>query len=113
MSSIESDADLLLDLNRALRNPLMAIETGSGRERRVAESERLLKSVAKQLAQRVGDAADDRRSREVIRVRVYNALAPILLELRTAHDGTISLARRTLYASIAIGIIGALVGLVL
>jgi hypothetical protein len=34
-------------------------------------------------------------------------LAPILLELRTAHDGTVSLARRTLFASIAICLIGA------
>ena len=113
MSAMESDADLLLDLNRALRNPLMSIETGTGRERRVAESERLLKSVAKQLAQRAGDAADDRRSREVIRVRVYNTLAPILLELRTAHDGTVSLARRTLFASIGIGLVGALMGLLI
>ena len=83
MSSIDSDADLLLDLNRALRNPLMSLEIGSNRQRRIAEAERLLKSVAKQLAQRAGDSADDRRSREVIRVRVYNTLAPILLELRT------------------------------
>ena len=113
MSAMESDADLLLDLNRALRNPLMSIETGTDRERRVAESERLLKSVAKQLAQRAGDAADDRRSREVIRVRVYNTLAPILLELRTAHDGTVSLARRTLFASIGIGLVGALMGLLI
>ena len=101
MSSIDSDADLLLDLNRALRNPLMSLEIGPNRQRRIAEAERLLKSVAKQLAQRAGDSADDRRSREVIRVRVYNTLAPILLELRTAHDGTVSLARRTLFASIA------------
>ena len=111
MQAIESDADLLLDLNRALRNPLMSIESGSGRQRRVAESERLLKSVAKQLAQRAGDAADDRRSREVIRVRVYNTLAPILLELRTAHDGTVSIARRTLFAGIAIALVGAVVSL--
>jgi hypothetical protein len=101
VSAVESDADLLLDLNRALRNPLMALETGAGRERRIAESERLLKSVAKQLAQRAGDSADDRRSREVIRVRVYNTLAPILLEMRTAHEGTMALARRVVFASAA------------
>jgi hypothetical protein len=106
VSSIDSDADLLLDLNRALRNPLMSLEIGPNRQRRIAEAERLLKSVAKQLAQRAGDSADDRRSREVIRVRVYNTLAPILLELRTAHDGTVALARRTLFASIAICLIG-------
>lgn len=110
MSSIDSDADLLLDLNRALRNPLMSLEIGPTRQRRIAEAERLLKSVAKQLAQRAGDSADDRRSREVIRIRVYNMLAPILLELRAAHDGTVSLARRTLFASIAIGVIGAVIG---
>ncbi len=74
VSSIDSDADLLLDLNRALRNPLMSLEIGPNRQRRIAEAERLLKSVAKQLAQRAGDSADDRRSREVIRVRVYNTL---------------------------------------
>jgi hypothetical protein len=102
VSAVDSDADLLLDLNRALRHPLMALETGAGRERRIAESERLLKSVAKQLAQRAGDSADDRRSREVIRVRVYNTLAPILLEMRTAHEGTMSLARRVLFASVAL-----------
>jgi hypothetical protein len=109
-SIFESDADLLLDLNRALRNPLISLQIGSSRQRRIAEAERLLKSVAKQLAQRAGDSADDRRSREVIRVRVYNTLAPILLELRTAHDGTVSLARRTLLVSIAIGVVGALIG---
>ena len=109
MSAVDTDADLLLDLNRALRNPLVALETGAGRERRIAESERLLKSVAKQLAQRAGDSADDRRSREVIRVRVYNTLAPILLEMRTAHEGTISLARRALFASVALCVlVGAL-----
>jgi hypothetical protein len=113
VSAMESDADLLLDLNRALRNPLMSIETGSGRERRVAESERLLKSVAKQLAQRAGDAADDRRSREVIRVRVYNTLAPILLELRSAHEGTVSAARRALFVSVGICVIGAVIGLLI
>jgi hypothetical protein len=111
VQALESDADLLIDLNRALRNPLIAIETGSGRDRRVAESERLLKSVAKQLAQRAGDAADDRRSREVIRVRVYNTLAPILLEMRTAQAGTVSLARRTLVASIGIAVVAVAVGL--
>ena len=110
MSSIDSDADLLLDLNRALRNPLMSLEIGPTRQRRIAEAERLLKSVAKQLAQRAGDSADDRRSREAIRIRVYNMLAPILLELRAAHDGTVSLARRVLFASIAIGVIGAVIG---
>ena len=109
MSAVDTDADLLLDLNRALRRPLVALETGAGRERRIAESERLLKSVAKQLAQRAGDSADDRRSREVIRVRVYNTLAPILLEMRTAHEGTISLARRALFASVALCVsVGAL-----
>jgi hypothetical protein len=109
VSAVESDADLLLDLNRALRRPLMSLETGAGRERRIAESDRLLKSVAKQLAQRAGDSADDRRSREVIRVRVYNTLAPILLEMRVAHEGTMSLARRVLFASIALCVaIGAL-----
>ena len=110
MSAVDTDADLLLDLNRALRNPLMALETGASRERRIAESERLLKSVAKQLAQRAGDSADDRRSREVIRVRVYNTLAPILLEMRTAHEGTMSLARRTVFASVAVClVVGALI----
>jgi len=109
VSAVDTDADLLLDLNRALRRPLVALETGAGRERRIAESERLLKSVAKQLAQRAGDSADDRRSREVIRVRVYNTLAPILLEMRTAHEGTISLARRALFASVALCVsVGAL-----
>jgi len=113
VSSIESDADLLLDLNRALRNPLISLEIGSNRQRRIAEAERLLKSVAKQLAQRAGESADDRRSREVIRVRVYNTLAPILLELRSAHDGTVSRARRTLLVSIAIGMVGALIGVII
>jgi hypothetical protein len=108
VSAVNTDADLLLDLNRALRHPLMAIEIGEQRERRLAESERLLKSVAKQLAQRAGDSADDRRSREVIRVRVYNTLAPILLEMRDAHEGTVALARRALYASIALCVIGML-----
>jgi hypothetical protein len=107
VSAVESDADLLLDLNRALRNPLVALETGAGRERRIAESERLLKAVAKQLAQRAGDSADDRRSREVIRVRVYNTLAPILLEMRTAHEGTMSLARRVLFGSVAVCLVAA------
>ena len=105
MTALDTDADLLLDLNRALRHPLMAIEIGEQRERRVAESERLLKSVAKQLAQRACDSTDDRRSREVIRVRVYNTLAPILLEMRTAQEGTIAMARRALYASIALCVV--------
>ncbi len=102
MSAVDTDADLLLDLNRALRHPLITIEIGEQRQRRIAESERLLKSVAKQLAQRAGDSADDRRSREAIRVRVYNTLAPILLEMRTAHEGTMAAARRVLFASVAI-----------
>jgi len=110
VSSIESDADLLLDLNRALRNPLISLQS---RQRRIAEAERLLKAGAKQLAQRAGESADDRRSREVIRVRVYNTLAPILLELRSAHDGTVSRARRTLLVSIAIGVVGGLIGVII
>jgi len=109
VSAVETDADLLLDLNRALRHPLLSIEIGEQRERRIAESERLLKSVAKQLAQRAGDSADDRRSREVIRVRVYNTLAPILLEMRTAHEGTVAMARRALFASITLCLLGALI----
>jgi hypothetical protein len=44
---------------------------------------------------------------------VYNTLAPILLELRTAHDGTVSLARRALFASLVIGVIGAVIGAVM
>ncbi len=112
MAAVESDADLLTDLNRALRSPLVSFQTRAACGRRVAESERLLKSVAKQLAQRAGEVAGDRRSRELIRVRVYTTLVPMLLELRAAHDATVSLARRAVFAGLGIGIALALIGLI-
>ena len=76
-----------MDLNRALRQSIVSVELGSGRERRIAESERVLKAVAKQLARQAGDLVDDRRSREAIRISVYNALTPVLLEMRDRVEG--------------------------
>jgi len=100
VSFAEPDADLLMDLDRALRQSIVSVELGSVRERRIAESERLLKAVAKQLARQAGDLVDDRRSREAIRVSVYNALAPVLLEMRDRLEGTTTVARRSLVASV-------------
>ena len=100
MSFAEPDAELLMDLNRALRQSIVSVELGSGRERRIAESERVLKAVAKQLARQAGDLVDDRRAREAIRISVYNTLTPVLLEMRDRVEGTMSVARRTLVASV-------------
>jgi hypothetical protein len=108
--SAEPNAELLMDLNRALRQPIVAVPIGAVRDRRIAESERALKAVAKQLARLAGDGVDDRRSREAIRIQVYNTLTPVLLEMRNSQEGTMSLARRTLVVSGVVCLIGALVG---
>lgn len=102
VSFAEPDAELLMDLNRALRQPIVSVELGSGRERRIAESERVLKAVAKQLAKQAGDLVDDRRSREAIRISVYNTLAPVLLEMRDRLEGTMAVARRTMIVSVVV-----------
>ena len=113
VSFAEPDAELLMDLNRVLRQPIVSVELGPGRERRIAESERVLKAVAKQLARQAGDAVDDRKSREAIRVSVYNALAPVLLEMHERLEGTMTTARRVMIASIVVGVTGAAVGLLI
>jgi len=113
VSSALPNAELLMDLNRALRQSIVSVEMGSVRGRRIAESERVLKAVCKQLARQAGDAVDDRRSREAIRIQVYNTLTPVLLELRNSHEGVMALARRVLAASVVVGVIGAMVGLLI
>jgi hypothetical protein len=100
VSFAEPDAELLMDVNRALRQSIVSVELGGGRERRIAESERVLKGIAKQLARQAGDLVDDRKSREAIRISVYNTLTPVLLEMRDRVEGTMSVARRTLVACV-------------
>jgi hypothetical protein len=102
VSFAEPDAELLMDLNRALRQSIVSVELGSGRDRRIAENERLLKAVAKQLARQAGDLVDDRKSREAIRISVYNTLAPVLLEMRDRVERTMTVARRTMIASVVV-----------
>jgi hypothetical protein len=103
VSSIESDADLLLDLNRGIcANPLISLEIGSNRQAPHRRGRTVAQVGCEAAGQRAGDSADDRRSREVIRVRVYNTRADTARVAHRARTATVSLARRTLFASIVI-----------
>ena len=87
------------------------VERRAGRVRRLSESDRQLKAAAKQLAKQAGDLIDDRRSREAIRIQIYNALAPVLLDLRDRHERAAERVRRAWIASLVVGGIAVAVGL--
>jgi len=90
------------------RRPI--VERRAGRARRLSESDRQLKSAAKQLAKQAGDLIDDRRSREAIRIQIYNAVAPLLLELRDRQEIATMRVRRAWIASVVVGGIAVLIG---
>jgi hypothetical protein len=108
VASLEAGSEAPVDLSCLWRRPI--VERRAGRARRLSESDRVLKAAAKQLAKQAGDLIDDRKSREAIRIQVYNALAPVLLELRDRQEDATMRVRRAWFASIAVGGIAVLVG---
>ena len=108
MASIDVPPEAPLDLSCVWHNPF--VERAADRARRLSESERVLKAAAKQLAKQAGDLIDDRRSREACRIQVYNAVAPFLLELRDRHELAAKRVRRVWLVSIAVAVIGVLIG---
>ena len=111
MASIQAGPEAPLDLSGIWRRPI--VERRAGRVRRLSDTEQMLKAAAKQVAKQAGDLIDDRRSREAARIQIYNALTPVLLELRDRHEAASLRMRRAWVASIAFSGVAVLVALLI